>query len=353
MSSPTQLSPKPTLADVAALAGVSPATASRVLNGTARVSGTARADVEEAMARLSYVRQRARSTAPDRVSSIAAVVCEDGVRLFADSFFSRILLGASRELPAGEVQLALLVVRSPADYPSVERYVARGHADGVLLISTHGRDPLAATLQALAVPTVLAGRPLFSSSHPYVDADNRGGAKTAVTHLLRTGRRVVATIAGPPDMAVGVDRLLGYRDAIAEPDVSGTGTVVYGDFSLASGEHAMARLLDQRPDLDAVFAASDLMALGALRTLRRAGRRVPDDVALVGFDDAPLAQHTDPRLTTVRQPVEEMGAAMTRQLLRRIGGAGGRLQREREPQPPDQHEQHTVLATELVVRDSG
>ena len=353
-AAPAGLSPKPTLADVAALAGVSPATASRVINGTAKVSGPARAGVEEAVTRLSYVRQRARSTAPDRVSSIAAVVCEDGVRLFADSFFSRILLGASRELPPGEVQLALLVVRSPADYPSVERYVARGHADGVLLISTHGRDPLAATLQALAVPTVLAGRPLFPSSHPYVDADNRGGARAAVRHLLRSGRRVVATIAGPPDMAVGVDRLLGYRDAIPEADVGGT--VAYGDFSLASGEHAMARLLAQRPDLDAVFAASDLMALGALRTLRRAGRRVPDDVALVGFDDAPLAQHTDPRLTTVRQPVEEMGIAMTRQLLCRIGdGDGGRAGAgagTRQPHPY-QHQHHTVLDTELVVRDSG
>jgi DNA-binding LacI/PurR family transcriptional regulator len=309
-----------------------------VLNGTARVSGRTRAGVEEAMTRLAYVRQRARSTPGERVSSIAAVVCEDNIRLFTDSFFSRILLGASRELPPGEVQLALLVVRSPADYPSVERYVSRGHADGVLLISAHGRDPLAATLQALGVPVVLAGRPLYPSGLPYVDADNRAGAKEAVRHLLTSGRRVVATVAGPPDMAVGVDRLLGYQDSMKDADFGGS--VVYGDFSQASGEHATTRLLDQRPDLDAVFAASDLMALGALRTLRRAGRRVPDDVAVVGFDDAPLAQQTDPRLTTVRQPVEEMGAAMVRHLLRRLGGAS-----------VTRH--HTVLGTELVVRDSS
>ena len=329
---------RPTLADVAALAGVSSATASRVLNGNAKVSAPARAGVQDAVSRLSYVRRRARPSADREVSSIAALVCEDSVRLFADSFFSRLLLGAGQGLPADEIQLVLLVVRGTEDHPSVERYLARGLADGVLLISAHGRDPLGLSLPVLGVPTVLAGRPMFPADLPYVDADNRGGAREAVRHLLRSGRRVVTSIAGPPDMAVGVDRRDGYRDAIAEANA--TGTVVYGDFSQSSGEHAMTRLLERQPDLDAVFAASDLMALGAIRALRRAGRRVPDDVAVIGFDDSPPAQHTDPRLTTVRQPVEEMGAEMARQLTRRIAG---------DPSV----RQHTVFPTELVIRDSG
>jgi DNA-binding LacI/PurR family transcriptional regulator len=330
---------RPTLADVAALAGVSPATASRVLNGTAKVSRSARADVHDAVSRLAYVRQRARAARDQRISSIAAVVCgTDQQWLFADPYFSRILLGAGRELRSDEIQLVLLVVRGATDHPLVERYLARGAADGVMLINAHDRDPLGLTLQAMNVPTVSAGRPTPPCRLPYVDADNRSGAREAVRYLLRSGRKHVVSIAGPPDMAVGADRRDGYREAIAEAGAAGL--VLYGDFTQASGEHAMLQLLDHQPDLDAVFVASDLMALGALRALRRAGRKVPDDVAVIGFDDAPLAAHTEPRLTTVRQPVEDMGAAMARHLTRHISGLSD---------VPAQ----TVFPTQLVVRDSA
>jgi DNA-binding LacI/PurR family transcriptional regulator len=335
---------------VAALAGVSPATASRVLNGTAKVSGPVRAGVREAMTQLSYVPQRvrgpqgARGSQRDAVRSIAAVVWDDGVRLFADSFFARVLRGAGQALRHDEIQLVLLLVRDPADYPSVERYLSRGLADGVIMISAHGRDPLCRSLSTLGLPTVLAGRPTFPADLPYVDADNRGGAREAVRRLLRSGRRSITSIAGPPDMAVGVDRLAGYRDVLAEAGMPSL--ILHGDFSQASGEHAMTRLLACQPDLDAVFAASDLMASGALRTLRRAGRRVPEDVAVIGFDDAPLALHTDPRLTTVRQPVEEMGAAMARLLTRQIVGEPAEAGEAAEPVG-------TVFATELIVRESG
>jgi len=139
---------RPTLADVAALAGVSPATASRVLNGTAKVSRSARADVHDAVSRLAYVRQRARAARDQRISSIAAVVCgTDQQWLFADPYFSRILLGAGRELRSDEIQLVLLVVRGATDHPLVERYLARGAADGVMLINAHDRDPLGLTLR--------------------------------------------------------------------------------------------------------------------------------------------------------------------------------------------------------------
>jgi DNA-binding LacI/PurR family transcriptional regulator len=339
MSRSTVPESRPTLADVAALAGVSPATASRVLNGTAKVSRSARAGVHEAVSKLDYVRQRARAARDERISSIAAVVCgTDQQWLFADPYFSRILLGAGRELRTDEIQLVLLVVRGPSDHPLVERYLARGAADGVMLINAHDRDPLGLTLQAMNVPTVAAGRSAPPCRLPYVDADNRSGAREAVRHLLRTGRKHVVSIAGPPDMAVGADRRDGYRDAIAEAGIGGM--VLYGDFTQSSGEHAMLQLLEHQPELDAVFAASDLMALGALRALRRAGRKVPDDVAVIGFDDAPLAAHTDPRLTTVRQPVEEMGAAMARHLTRHINGVAD-------------VPAHTVFPTQLVVRDSA
>jgi DNA-binding LacI/PurR family transcriptional regulator len=141
-------------------------------------------------------------------------------------------------------------------------------------------------------------------------------------------------------MSPGIDRLLGYRKAMTALGTTDPGLIAYGDFSRVSGEHAMYRLCDHRPGLDAVFVASDLMAAGALRALRRLGRRVPDDVAVIGFDDSPLAQHTDPRLSTVRQPVDAMATRMTSELLN--------LMASPVPTPV-----HVVLDTKLVLRDSA
>jgi DNA-binding LacI/PurR family transcriptional regulator len=169
-----------------------------------------------------------------------------------------------------------------------------------------------------------------------VDADNMGGAWQAVSHLISSGRQAIATIAGPSNMTAADDRLAGYRSALAEGGLAPDGIVCRGDFTVDSGEHAMLRLLDRHPDLDAVFAASDLMAVGALRGLRRLGVRVPDQVAVVGFDDAMLARHTTPRLTTVRQPVEEMGARSVDELL-----------------VADETCRTIVLPTGLVLRESA
>jgi DNA-binding LacI/PurR family transcriptional regulator len=175
----------------------------------------------------------------------------------------------------------------------------------------------------------------------YVDVDNRGGARSAVAHLIARGRTVIATVAGPADMAPGVDRLAGYRDALVE---GGLGTdpnlEVVSDFTQAGGASAMERLLAARPDIDAVFAASDLMAAGALAVLTAAGRRVPKDVAIVGFDDSPVATTTQPNLTSVRQPIEEMGHEMARLLIDAVEGA--------DPVP-----RRVILATELIERASS
>jgi DNA-binding LacI/PurR family transcriptional regulator len=185
------------------------------------------------------------------------------------------------------------------------------------------------------VPVVCVGRPA-ATGLSYVDADNAGGARQAVSYLISAGRQAIATIAGPSNMIVADDRLTGYRSALAEGGLAPEGIVCRGDFTADSGEHAMLRLLDRYPGVDAVFAASDLMAFGALRGLRRLGVRVPDQVAVVGFDDAALAQHTVPRLTTVRQPVEEMGARAVEELL--VAEGPGRA---------------TVLPTSLVLRESA
>ena len=208
-----------------------------------------------------------------------------------------------------------------------------------MFVSMHGRHPI--DLEAIGIPIVFVGRPVAGAGMlSYVDADNRAGGAQAARHLIASGRKVIATIAGPPDMAPGVDRLRGYRDAMANARMNDAGLIVYGDFSQVSGEHALYRLLDRRPDIEAVFAASDLMAAGVLRALHRTGRKVPDDVAVVGFDDSPLARHTMPQLTTIRQPIEEMGARMVNELVSLVSGA------ERGPRC-------TVFGTELVLRASA
>jgi len=337
MAQPTGL---PTLADVAHLAGVSSATASRVLTGSARVRPQTKDKVEQAMTRLGYVRNRAaRSPASRRTGSIALILGEETVKVFADQFFARLLRSVSKELSSADSQLVMLTLHSPRDYQSVSRYLRSGHVDGALFVSMHDKPDF--DYESLGIPLVLCGRPVAGgTSLPYVDADNIGGARSAVRHLLDSGRKAIATIAGPPDMAPGIDRLLGYRQALGLAGAPDPGMIAYGDFSTMSGQHALLRLIDHRPGIDAVFVASDLMAAGALHALRRLGRRVPRDVAVIGFDDLPVAQQTDPQLTTVRQPVDAMGSRMVSEILAQIADPG------REPS-------HVVLGTELIPRGSA
>ncbi|MEU6308628.1 LacI family DNA-binding transcriptional regulator, partial [Streptomyces chartreusis] len=197
-----------------------------------------------------------------------------------------------------------------------------------------------AMLEEMGLPTVLAGRRDADERLSYVHADNAGGATEAVRHLLGSGRKKVATIAGPLDMDVGRSRLEGWRTAHEEAGLPAPETLVeVGDFSWESGSQAMRSLLERAPDLDAVFAASDLMAIGALEELRRQKRQVPGDVAVVGFEDSPHARWTNPPLTTVRQPVEELGSTMVRILA--------------DITEPDAERQQLMLPTELVVRESS
>lgn len=327
-----------TLEEVASTAQVSRATASRVVNGDRRVRDEARDAVEAAIRQLGYVPNRAaRSLVTRRSDSVAVVIPEPTSQLFGDPFFPRVLRGVSDALGEEEIQLVLLMPQERADEVRVERYLAAGHTDGVLLISLHGSDPLPHDLQRQKIPVVVGGRP-SSGGLTYVDVDNRRGAGAAVQHLLDQGRRHVATIAGPQDMPPGADRLAGYHETMA---LAGQPAVEeIADFTLEGGRAAMERLLVRSPQLDAVFAASDLMAVGALAALAAAGRSVPDDVAVVGFDDSPLAASSQPPLSSVRQPIEEMGREMARLLLHAI----------RHPADPPRR---VILETSLVVRQSS
>ncbi len=331
-----------TLEEVAHLAGVSRATVSRVVNGSPRVSPEVRTEVQSAIERLGYVPNRAaRSLVTRRSDSIAVVITEPTARLFSDPFFPRLLRGISSELAARDRQLILLMPDSAADESRTADYLTAGHVDGALLVSLHANDPLPDRLSTAGIPIVLVGRPPKGIRASYVDVDNRQGAQSAVGHLIAGGRRVIATIAGPGDMAAGTDRLAGYRDALAEAGIAPDPALeTTADFTQDGGSVAMSRLLATRPDIDAVFAASDLMAVGALTALAGTGRRVPADVAVVGFDDSPVATSTTPQLTSVRQPIEEMGHEVARLLIAAVEAS--------DPVP-----RRVILATELVRRASS
>ncbi|WP_374701112.1 LacI family DNA-binding transcriptional regulator [Streptomyces sp. TP-A0874] len=333
---------RPTLEEVAARAGVGRGTVSRVINESPRVSARTREVVQNAIAELGYVPNRAaRALAANRTDAVALVVPEAETRLFAEPYFSGIIRGVGSELADTEMQLLLTLIRTPKERDRFASYLAAHRVDGVLLVSVHADDPLPDLLERIGMPAVLSGRRAAGESVSYVDSDNVGGAGAAVEHLIERGRRAVGTITGPLDMYVAECRLDGYRRALAaggrEVDEQ---LVAVGDFTEDGGRRAMRQLLDRRPDLDAVFCASDLMASGARQVLREHGRAVPDDVALIGFDDSAVARHMDPPLTSVRQPIEEMGRAMARVLLGQIA------------ERPAERRQ-VVLPTELVRRASS
>ncbi|GGQ42422.1 LacI family DNA-binding transcriptional regulator [Couchioplanes azureus] len=333
---------RPTLEAVARRAGVSRATVSRVVNGSTTVAVAIRDAVHRAVEELGYVpNQAARSLVTQRTESIALILPETATRVFSDDlFFPAVIRGVSMELEAADKQLVLMMAGSTAGHGRVERYAMAGHVDGVMFASMHGTDPLPGTLARLGIPVVCSGRPMNPAAVPvpYVDVDHIGGVVAAVHHLRALGRRRIATIAGPQDMVAGIDRLTGYRTALAEAGLSEH--VAVGDFTRESGIQAMRRLLADDPALDAVFVASDMMAHGALQALKDAGRRIPADVAVVGFDDFEISRLSDPPLTTVRQPIVDMGRTMARQMLGLVDG--------RADVPTA-----VVLPTELVVRASA
>lgn len=333
---------RPTLEAVAALAGVGRGTVSRVINGSPKVSDRARAAVETAIAELGYVPNRAaRALVTSRTDSIALIIPEPETRLFAEPYFSDIIRGVSGAFADTDMQLLLTLVRTTHERQRLAQYLSAHRVDGVLMVSVHEDDPLPDLLNKIEMPAVLSGRRSDLESVSYVDADNVGGGRSAVRHLLRRGCRTVATITGPLDMYVARCRLEGYREAVEEKGLEyDEDLVATGDFTEESGKEAMRALLERRPDVDAVFAASDLMASGALQVLRESGRSVPDDVALVGFEDSVVARHTEPQLTSVRQPTEEMGRTMALLLLDEISEPA-RLRRQ------------VVLPTELVPRRSA
>ncbi|MDX3855133.1 LacI family DNA-binding transcriptional regulator [Streptomyces sp. AK02-01A] len=372
----------PTLEDVARAAGVSRATVSRVINGVRNVDAAIQESVRKAVADTGYTPNRAaRSLVTRRTDAIALVVSGAGddpspedhagrdstetnrgdnsgnqdngdnsgehgsgsgsftAQVFADPFFGRVVTGVVNHLRPRGMYPVLMFAETSRAREEVVSYLRQGNVDGALVVSTHAEDPLPALITEAGLPAVLYARPARPVRISYVDLAHQDGARLAADHLLARGCRRIATITGPLDVPAGQDRLTGFRDTMARrghPYVP----VAEGRFTQESGEAAMELLLAEHPDLDGVFAANDLMAVGACHVLREHGKRVPEDVAVIGFDDSSAAATCRPPLTTIRQPVEDMAAEMVRLLLDRLSDA-------------DRAVTSVIFEPVLVVRDSA
>lgn len=327
-----------TIEEVAAAAGVSRSTVSRVVNGSTAVSPAALDAVNRAIAELNYVPNRAaRSLASRQTRALALVVPEDTTRFFGDPFFASIVSGINAGLRSSDYVLNLFIASDdPGD--KTTRYLRSGSVDGALIASHHTSDTFIDRIAA-AVPVVYGGRPVRErETDYYVDVDNVRAGYDATRYLIERGYTDIGTITGPLTMPGGVDRLVGYRRALADAGLP-EGANADGGFTPDGGASAMRRILDAGPPPRALFIASDLMAQGAFSVLAAAGLKVPDDVAVIGFDDSPVAQSVSPRLTTIRQPSFQQGERMVAVLLELLAGGT----------PPHA----TILETELIVRDSA
>ncbi|NUR95699.1 MAG: LacI family DNA-binding transcriptional regulator [Kribbellaceae bacterium] len=327
-----------TLDEVAARAGVSRSAASRVINNAPHVSRAKRAAVQRAIDELGYVpNATARALASQQSGSVVLAVSAEDPAVYADQFVAEVVVGILSVLEETDLELMLVTATSNRGQQRLEKLLRSRTTAGMMLMSMHGDDPIARLAEDAELPVVFGGRPLHFEPRYYVDADNRGGARLATEHLVETGRTRIATITGRMDAAAGTARYKGFQETLAVAGLDAR-RVAHGDFSEAGGQVAMETLLSEHPELDAVFVASDQMAIGALRALAAAGRSVPSDVAVVGFNDIPMARHTTPPLTTVSQPIRSLGREMARMLHAVLSGEN--------PSP-------LILPTRLVIRASS
>jgi len=329
-----------TLDEIARRAGVSRTTASRVLNDRPNVRPKVRERVKRVIAETGYQPHPvAQSLASQQSHVIGLVLPRRTEALFNDPYFPRLTQGIAQACNDHDYTLALFMMQTEADeqkfYPRIS---SRGLLDGIVIQVGQIGDDLISRLLASELPIVVAGRPLHHPNANYVDVDNVGGAYTATMHLLELGRQRVASITGDLRTTAALDRDTGYRQALHARDLPVDETLISkGDFTESSGYEAMQRLLPHKPD--AVFVASDTMALGALNAIDEAGLTVPEDIALVSFDDLPPATIARPPLTTVHQPVHAFGVTAVEMLLDIL---------ENGNEPPRQ----IILDTELVIRSS-
>jgi LacI family transcriptional regulator, galactose operon repressor len=332
--------PNLTLEDIAKQAGVSRSTASRVVNNNPNVSNSVRMKVQEVILETGYhPHAAARSLASHRSWMIGLVLPRTVSTFFTDPYFPRLTQGVAQACNQHNYTLALFLLDTKEDekriFPLISR---RGQLDGILLQTAPMEDVLFDKLISSDFPVVIAGRPFKANGISYIDVDNINAAHNAVCHLIHLGYKRIGTITGWMNSTVGIDRKVGYLNAITEQgwEVQEK-LIVESDFTENGGYLAMQQLLPLK--LDAVFAASDTMAIGAIRAVRDAGLSVPQDIAFVGFDDLPVASLSDFSLTTVRQPIIQFGAKAVDTLIDLI---------ENGIKPS----RRIIMDTELVIRDS-
>jgi LacI family transcriptional regulator len=330
-----------TLEDIAKKAGVSRSTVSRVVNGYKSVSVGTRQRVLAVVNETGYQpNAAARTLASQRSQMIGLVLPHSVSLLFTDPYFPYLIKGITQACNQHGYTLALFLFSMKEEEDQFfNRVPNRGLLDGVLVQSDHkGDQQIVCRLLESQVPQVVIGRPVHPENVSFVDIDNTRASYNAVTHLARLGYQRIATITGPPASTVGIDRKEGYLKALTERGFSiDPQLIVEGDFTDQGGFYAMQKLFSAQPD--AVFVASDMMAIGAIRAIRDQGLRVPEDVAVIGFDDFPLLTLADVELTTVRQPVVETGVKAVEMLIDMIENG--------DPSP-----RHVILNTKLIIRAS-
>jgi len=329
-----------TLEDIAKQSGVSRSTVSRVVNNHPNVSEDVRKRVKEVINKTGYQpHAAARTLASQRSWMLGLVLPRSVSSFFADPYFPRLTQGIAQACNKYNYTLGLFLISTKEDEEAIFPRVSRkGLLDGILLQSDQLGDQLTDQIIQSKIPLVIIGRPFYNKNVSYIDVDNVNGAFTAVSHLIRLGYQRIGTITGVSTRTVSLDRKEGYIKALTERGRNiDESLIVEGDFTEAGGYYAMQQLLPNKPD--AVFAASDIMAIGAMRAIREAGLRVPEDIALVGFDDLPLATMPEPRLTTIRQPVYQFGVKAVEILLDLI---------ENGIEPP----RRIIMDTELIIRNS-
>jgi DNA-binding LacI/PurR family transcriptional regulator len=325
--------------EIAEIAQVSKATVSRVFNGDPRVHPDRVAAVMKAAKKVGYRPNRAAIALSTGRTGLIAVVIDDDITALSDPFWGIVTSGVSRILQENNMQTLLLVTPLDDEDGAVSQYLSRNEVDGAIFAQVH-KDTLIRKLVARGLPIVVIGTP--SSDSPdvhFVDTNNVAGGFLGTNHLFKIGCKNIATITGDIEASAGQHRLRGYEQAHKENGVKlNKNLIAHGNWSYDSAKILMLRLLASNPDIDGVFAANDVMALAAINAIEERGKRVPDDVAVVGFDDTILSQTARPSLTTVKQDIAGLGAAAAETMLQLIAGE----------QPASR-----ILSTELIIRESA
>jgi DNA-binding LacI/PurR family transcriptional regulator len=311
---------KVTYAEIAAKAKVSEATVSRVLNGDERVKADRAARVQKAVSDLGYTKNRIAAALASGRSGLIAIVIDDDLTLFSDPFWARVSTGVSRVLMENDLQTLLMVSPVTSIDSPVSHYLQAGEVDGAIFFQVHNEE-LVKKLRAQKMSVVVAGTPATGTKITYADTDNFGGAVLATRHLIEKGCKHLVTITGDIDASAGRQRLDGFKKAIAEANLTiAKNNVHFGDFTFESGRAAVAQLIKNKVKFDGIFAANDLMALGAIAELREREISVPEHVKIVGFDDSVMAQASVPPLTTIQQDIEGLGAAVAELMIAKLKG---------------------------------